>query len=79
MAGRELTVKRVIHASEDAVWAVVTDVAHASETLRGVSRVEVLEGPEYAVGTRAAPTRRPRGARHGRSAARGVARAGQLR
>ena len=58
MAGRELTVKRVIRASEDAVWAVLTDVAHASETLRGVSLVEVLEGPDYAVGTRWRETRR---------------------
>ena len=58
MAGRELTVKRVIHASADAVWAIITDVAHASETLRGVSKVEVLEGPDYGVGTRWRETRR---------------------
>ncbi len=58
MAGRELTAKRVVHASREEVWAVLTDVAGASETLRGVSKVEVLEGPEYEVGTRWRETRR---------------------
>jgi len=58
MAGRELTVKRVVHASADDVWAVLTDLENAPDTLRGVSRVEVLEGPEYRVGTRWRETRR---------------------
>jgi uncharacterized protein YndB with AHSA1/START domain len=58
MAGRELTVKRVIHASPDEVWAVLSDLEHAPETLRGVTRVEVLEGAGYEVGTRWRETRR---------------------
>lgn len=58
MAGRELGVKRVVHATPDEVWAVITDLENASETLRGVSAVEVIEGPAYGVGTRWRETRR---------------------
>jgi carbon monoxide dehydrogenase subunit G len=58
MAGRELTVSRVVHASPEEVWQVLTDLEGAPETLRGVSRVEVLEGSTYDVGTRWAETRR---------------------
>ena len=50
--------KRVVHASDDTVWAVLTDLENAPQTLRGVTRVEVLEGAGYAVGTRWRETRR---------------------
>ncbi|WP_148575089.1 SRPBCC family protein [Nocardioides caldifontis] len=58
MAGRELTVTRVVHASPEEVWRVLTDLEGAPRTLRGVTRVEVLEGASYDVGTRWAETRR---------------------
>ena len=58
MAGSELIVKRLVHAPPDAVWDALTDVASAPEFLRGVTRVEVLEGPDYEVGTRWRETRR---------------------
>jgi uncharacterized protein YndB with AHSA1/START domain len=58
MAGRELTVDRVIRAGPDEVWAVLTDLEQAPETLRGVTAVEVLEGDGYGVGTRWRETRR---------------------
>jgi uncharacterized protein YndB with AHSA1/START domain len=58
MAGRELTVSRVVAAPPDAVWAVLTDVDHAPETLRGVTRVERLAGEGYAEGTRWTETRK---------------------
>jgi uncharacterized protein YndB with AHSA1/START domain len=58
MAARELTVSRVVRAPAAAVWAVVTDLEHAPETLRGVTRVEIHEGAAYDVGTRWTETRR---------------------
>jgi uncharacterized protein YndB with AHSA1/START domain len=58
MAGRELKVSRVVHASAEEVWRVLTDLEGAPETLRGVTRVEVLEGQPYDVGTRWAETRK---------------------
>jgi carbon monoxide dehydrogenase subunit G len=58
MAGRELTVRRLVRAAPEDVWSVITDVEHAAQTLRGVSRVELLDGPGYAVGTRWRETRK---------------------
>ena len=58
MAGRELTVSRVVHASPDAVWQVLTDVEGAPTTLRGVTRVEIHSGSSYDVGTRWSETRK---------------------
>lgn len=58
MAGRELTVKRVVRAPEQQVWSALTDLADAPRILRGVSRLEVLEGSGYEVGTRWRETRR---------------------
>ena len=58
VAGRELTVKRVVQAPAEQVWAVLTDLDDAPQILRGVSRIEVLEGDGYAVGTRWRETRR---------------------
>jgi uncharacterized protein YndB with AHSA1/START domain len=58
MAGREITVSRVIHASPETVWSVLTDIDAAPRTLRGVSRVERVSGEGYDVGTRWRETRR---------------------
>jgi hypothetical protein len=61
MAGRELTVSRLVHASPEAVWAVLTDLERAPEVLRGVTSVEVVDGAGgegYAEGTRWVETRR---------------------
>lgn len=49
---------RVVQAPPDAVWAVLTDLEHAPETLRGVTRLEVLAGDGYDVGTRWVETRK---------------------
>lgn len=58
VAGRELRAERLVHAPAEAVWSALTDLAAAPDILRGVSRVEVLEGPDYEVGTRWRETRR---------------------
>jgi uncharacterized protein YndB with AHSA1/START domain len=58
MAGRELTVSRVVHASPEEVWQVLTDLEGAPTTLRGVTRVELLDGAAYDVGTRWTETRK---------------------
>ena len=58
MAGRELTVKRVVKAPPKRVWAALTDLDAAPEILRGVTRLEMLEGTRYAKGTRWRETRR---------------------
>jgi uncharacterized protein YndB with AHSA1/START domain len=58
MAGRELTVHREIRAPRDRVWAALTDLERAPEMLRGVARVERVEGTGYAVGTRWRETRK---------------------
>ena len=58
MAGRELTVSRLVHASPEEVWQVLTDLEGAPATLRGVTRVEVLDGASYDVGTRWTETRK---------------------
>lgn len=61
MADHQLQVGRDVAASPEAVWAVLTDLDHAAETLSGVTRVEVLtEGP-YDVGTRWRETRKMMG------------------
>jgi uncharacterized protein YndB with AHSA1/START domain len=58
MSGRELTVTRVVHASPEAVWQVLTDLEGATQTLRAVTGIEVVAGEGYAVGTRWVETRR---------------------
>jgi hypothetical protein len=40
------------------VWEVLTDVAHADQTLSGVERVELITDGPYGVGTRWRETRR---------------------
>jgi uncharacterized protein YndB with AHSA1/START domain len=58
MAGRELTVERLVHAPPERVWAAMTDLEQAPAILRGVTRVEVLSGDGFAVGTRWRETRK---------------------
>jgi len=58
MTEHRVDVHRVVQAPVQRVWDVLTDVAHADQTLSGVTRVEpVTEGP-YRVGTRWRETRR---------------------
>lgn len=35
-----------INGSKDAIWATITDIENASETVSGIERVEILERPE---------------------------------
>ena len=58
MAGKQITVHRLVRAEPEAVWAVLTDLEGACETLRGVTRIEIVEGDGYAVGTRWRETRK---------------------
>jgi hypothetical protein len=34
-----------VRASPEALWAVITDIEHAAETIRGIEKVELLERP----------------------------------
>lgn len=48
-----------IHGSKAAIWDVITNIEHASETINGIERVEILERPESGlVGLRWRETRR---------------------
>lgn len=58
MPARELRVRRVVRAAPETVWGVLTDLEAAPKTLRGVAKVEVVEGDGYAVGTRWKETRK---------------------
>ena len=51
MAGHIIYTHSTIPAPPEAVWDVITDVAHADHVLRSVSEVEPLSEGEYAVGT----------------------------
>ena len=58
MTAHRVRVERTVQAAPQRVWDVLADVAHADQTLRGVTHVElVTEGP-YDVGTRWRETRR---------------------
>ncbi|MCF4121075.1 SRPBCC family protein [Antribacter sp. KLBMP9083] len=58
MTGHRIEVERLVRAPAERVWAVLTDIAHADQTLAGVTKVEqVTEGP-YRVGTTWRETRR---------------------
>lgn len=58
MSEHRIELEQVVQAPAERVWEVLTDVAHADQTLSGVERVELLtEGP-YWVGTRWRETRR---------------------
>ena len=61
MSAREVRVSRQIAATPETVWAVLTDLERAPTTLRDVTRVEVLAGDGYGVGTRWSETRRVMG------------------
>jgi uncharacterized protein YndB with AHSA1/START domain len=58
MAGRELTVKRVVHAPREQVWDALTDLDHLASVLRGVIKVEIVAGEGFAVGTTWRETRK---------------------
>ena len=58
MTGHRIEVEHLVRAPAERVWVVVTDIAHADQTLSGVTKVEPLtEGP-YGVGTTWRETRR---------------------
>lgn len=58
MTGHNIELERTVRAPVEQVWAVLTDVEHADQTLTGVTRVELItEGP-YRVGTQWRETRR---------------------
>lgn len=38
-------VQVTINASKSAIWAAITDIEHASETISGIEKIEVLEKP----------------------------------
>ncbi|MEU0545261.1 SRPBCC family protein [Nocardia sp. NPDC005978] len=52
-----ISVARTINAPVERVWAVLTDLDHAADTLTGVRKVERLAGEGYGVGTRWRETR----------------------
>lgn len=56
-AGHEVRVSRIVAASPEAVWGVITDLAAVPETLSAVTAVEVLTDGPYDVGTRWRETR----------------------
>ena len=58
MADYLVQVRHRTDAPATAVWEVLTDVEHAPEVLHGVTRVELLSGPGYSVGTEWLETRR---------------------
>ncbi|WP_114908115.1 SRPBCC family protein [Ornithinimicrobium murale] len=53
----EITLSRVIEASPERVWQVLTDLERAAETLSGVTSVQLMTDGPYAVGTRWRETR----------------------
>ena len=58
MTGFQVRASRTIDAAPETVWAVLTDLQHAAEVLRGVTEVAVVKGDGYAVGTEWLETRR---------------------
>jgi len=34
-----------IHAPKPAVWAAITDIEHAAETISGIEKIEIVEKP----------------------------------
>lgn len=58
MSAGELTIERTVAADPEAVWAVLSDIEHASDTLSGVTRIEMLSEGPYGVGTRWRETRK---------------------
>ncbi|SDD96753.1 SRPBCC family protein [Rhodococcus tukisamuensis] len=58
MASNEIRLTQHVAASPAKVWAVLTDLDNAQQTLSGVSRVERVSGEGYAAGTRWRETRK---------------------
>lgn len=53
----EIRVDRLVAAPPAMVWEILTDLDAAPETIRGIERVERLEGPAFGVGTKWRETR----------------------
>ncbi|GAA4480824.1 SRPBCC family protein [Rhodococcus olei] len=58
MPGNEIRISRRVEAAPERVWAVLTDIDGADQTLSGVTGVERVSGEGYRVGTRWRETRR---------------------
>lgn len=58
MTGHRIELERTVQAPVARVWDVLTDVAHADQTLGEVTKVELLTDGPYRVGTRWRETRR---------------------
>lgn len=58
MTGHSIELERMVQAPVERVWAVLTDVAHADQTLSGVTQVELITDGPYGVGTQWRETRR---------------------
>ncbi|MFC4605347.1 SRPBCC family protein [Rhodococcus kronopolitis] len=58
MANNEIRLSRQVNATPASVWAVLTNLDGAQDTLSGVTKVERVSGPDYAVGTRWRETRK---------------------
>lgn len=58
MAGHTIELERAVRAPVDRVWGVLTDIAHADQTLSGVTRIESITDGPYGVGTQWRETRR---------------------
>lgn len=52
MAGHIIYTHSTIPAPPEAVWDVISDVAHADKVLRSVSEADAAEAGDFAVGTR---------------------------
>jgi carbon monoxide dehydrogenase subunit G len=53
-----IDVQQDVAAPADTVWAIITDIARAPQTISGITSVEVLDGPTaFGVGTRWRETR----------------------
>lgn len=58
MAHQEIVESRVIDAPHDAVWNVLTDIRNVAVVLRGIEKIEVVDGGDYEVGLRWRETRK---------------------
>lgn len=52
-----VTVQRTVQASPERLWSVATDIDRWAETMSGIDAVEVIDKPEFGVGTRWRETR----------------------
>jgi len=58
MSSNRIEITRDVAAPPETVWRVLTDLAHAADTLSGVTRIEVLTDGDYHVGTTWRETRK---------------------